>query len=589
TLVDSKIQIPPRKHTPISPSSLLHMQQTLAKLPSPIPLPPLRRFLLTHVSKHTITRLVEYTDTSAEQLQTLGQEALAELLDPSSLAKEANPGTRLAQVDLIVQAFGVGPESLLQHYAIPHFKDYTTTTTTTSAATESKSTIAWSLKEDELSDFMAAYAGGPDVRLGARFLTRYAEETGGLSWSLWNHLVTRFTSTPGWIDTEAGRDVVSIVIHDLSVRRVEEGGDTVRWFAEKEADEAVAAVMKGVDSKAGKVRVFEATVGEVCGKVLEAVETGAGVPWRFVAVMERVERECVSGEEGRVGKWVDLLTLLVLENPGWQTALSQATLPSADRIPASHRFYYAVVALLEDPVGSTRFATWVQEPITSSSLSSSHLPASTLTASSRPAPTRLSSVTEQIKNTTAATTSSLSTLSSRGAEIGSSIAASHTVRTLSTHSQGVADSVRGHAAVQTVSTKTREAVDAVTQSPTYLSLRGKTVEVGNAVAGGVVSFAGRVRESGAVQRVGEVVRDVGGRTSGMVGDGVASVFAAVGGVGAGGVVVVEEKGGKGVKEGPWQGKEVGSVEMIDGKGEKQKQAWDSAWDRLSGRLSTVKK
>ncbi|KAI9339004.1 hypothetical protein BDR26DRAFT_1007959 [Obelidium mucronatum] len=239
-LIDSKVQQPPRRHAPLTAAEELHMRQTLAKLPLPIPVVPLRRFLSAHASRHSIQRICEYTSTPLETLKTIGEDLIASL---TSLSK------RFKSLQM----------HFLAHFTIPDYEMYT------SAEAKVKPVTAAPAAADDLMDLMSAYAP-----VGPQLLTRVGALTGSLPWSFWNYLVTRYTSTPAWKSSAAAQQVLSILLHDLTVRRASSNDDDParRWFGEKEADKALSLFLKALDGS--DVVVFKATIVEVCKRVYES-------------------------------------------------------------------------------------------------------------------------------------------------------------------------------------------------------------------------------------------------------------------------------------------------------------------------------
>ncbi|KAJ3132553.1 hypothetical protein HK100_005211 [Physocladia obscura] len=309
-LVDSKIQLPPRRHTPLTPEDITKMRATLSKLPAPIPKKPLIRFLKTFASKHAITRLCEYTtdsSTSLVSLQSLGHDIIAALLSPSALIAQTHPAETYAKVDLIVDALEISADAVLAHFTVSEWE----AAVSAMAKPTSNSNGGVVEDDDDLEDFLAAYDGPTNATGGGssppQFLTRVAAVSGTVPWTLWSYLVSRYTSK--WLDTNAYNSVLSILAHDLTVRRItisgsgnSSGEDDVarRWFGEKEADKAVISFLRAVKKE---VIVFPATVVEVCARVVRRVsistggsgvgggaEEDGGIPMRFIMIMGIVEK-----------------------------------------------------------------------------------------------------------------------------------------------------------------------------------------------------------------------------------------------------------------------------------------------------------
>ncbi|KAJ3047587.1 hypothetical protein HDU99_009449, partial [Rhizoclosmatium hyalinum] len=271
---------------------------------------------------------------------------------------------------------------------------------------------------------------------GPQLLTQIGALTGSIPWAVWNYLVTRYinNAAPTWKNSASTGEVLSILLHDLTVRRASHGVEddpARRWFGEKEADQALAAFLKAVQAAGGVVKVFPATVVEVLKRVVEGVERGyEGVPTRFVAVLERLERVLVEGGLDEAGKkeWIDLLNECVVESSTWQDVVKQSSTTEEvlnDSIKPEVRFYWAVVSIIEDASNPTapphkRFAAWVKElEAAQSSLATSSLSKETISASrpaDPPAPSRFASVTSSFFNSFSESISNSTTLQSFNAK-----------------------------------------------------------------------------------------------------------------------------------------------------------------------------
>ncbi|ORY38194.1 hypothetical protein BCR33DRAFT_720902 [Rhizoclosmatium globosum] len=368
-LVDSRIQHPLRKHTQLPFFEELHMRKQLQLL---------RRYIRNHASKLTIQR------------------------------------TSLAKVDFLVEALSITPETLLTHFTIPEYQTYTTSEAKTVAGSAPVASAA-----DDYMDLMNAY-----TLPGPQLLTQIGALTGSIPWAVWNYLVTRYinNTAPTWKNSASTGEVLSILLHDLTVRRASHGVEddpARRWFGEKEADQALGAFLKAVQAAGGVVKVFPATVVEVLKRVVEGVE-----------LLERLERVLVEGGLDEAGKkeWIDLLNECVVESSTWQDVVKQSSTTEEvlnDSIKPEVRFYWAVVSIIEDTSNPTapphkRFAAWVKElEAAQSSLATSSLSKETISASrpaDPPAPSRFASVTSSFFNSFSESISNSTTLQSFNAK-----------------------------------------------------------------------------------------------------------------------------------------------------------------------------
>ncbi|KAI8622673.1 hypothetical protein BC830DRAFT_271088 [Chytriomyces sp. MP71] len=558
-LVDTKIQVPLKRHSPLLPAEELYMRQQVAKLPSPIPVP-------------TLPRLVEYTATPAIQLRDIADDLIASLVSPANLAANRKPEAALHRVDTLVDAFGVQPFELLAHFVIPGWENFVDGDNVATAGPAVVAKAAGAVDSDEFEDLFSAYASSR-----VQLLTKIGAESGVVPWSYWNYLVVRYTSPStvlreSWKGTPVARTVVSILVHDLAVRRAAAGDDrdeAKRWFSEKEADKALAALLKSVRASGVPVEVFKGTVMEVGRRILEAVQNGcvglAVVPERFVAVMEVVEGIVLTAAGPRqVGEnveevkhlemeqvepvpvpvqvtgstpslvrlWVQILNIIFLENPDWQALVDESSTTEEilddTPVPIHIKFYWAVASLVEDALNvhtgaHAKFRNWVTE----------------LEAVAASAPVGVASKKEGSATTLSGLTSSLFY---RVAEFGSVLA----------HS------------------KAAESVGNV----------GSKIASSSVVTGTTAVIGKRIANSGVVETVGHA-----GAT---VTAGISSIASTLQKTLGHKDSVAELKAKEEVLAAAGAGA-VKPVSLIGTEKESEKQARDAAWDRLSSRLSTAKK
>ncbi|KAJ3016467.1 UNVERIFIED_CONTAM: hypothetical protein HDU68_012202 [Siphonaria sp. JEL0065] len=618
------------------------MRQQLAKLPYPIPVTPLRRFLGSHSSKHSIQRICEYTQTTFETLKSIGDDLISSLLSPSGLSSHSNPGAILNKVDVLVEALEISPGSLLAHFTIPDYELYTSAEAKVNSVKSANAT-------DDLVDLVSAYAP-----TGPQLLTSVGSLTGSLPWSIWNYLVTRYTATPSWKASTASQQVLSILLHDLTVRRASNNDDDParRWFGEKEADKALSLLLKSLEGN--DVDVFKATVVEVCKRVLENAEKARdeGVASRFVLVMDKVEKivlsaagprlvpEPAEGEESAgsnlwkdakakpevLQEWINVLKASVVENDVWKQVSTDTTeeVVGGSVSSAETKFYWAVVNLVEDSENvhtpaRTQFHTWAQEIAAAEiTLSTSSLAPEFISGSrnsNQEEPSRIASVftsinssqalkslsdntaqlrtsinsnTAHLSSTIATNTAQLSTafsnsktvanlstgavkLGTSAKELGTAIASSVYVEKASAGATKLGTAIASSSYVEKASAEASKLSSAITSSQ-YLEQASTSAAK---LSTQVVEASSKMSEN-----LNASVQVLSTKSKEIV-SAVQAKLAAAPTV----PVVTEEMAAE-------HRKTIGPVGTLTDGGdavEKQKQAWDKTWDRLSSRLSTAKK
>ncbi|KAJ3259630.1 hypothetical protein HDU77_001728 [Chytriomyces hyalinus] len=609
TLVDSKIQSPQRRHAAPNPSEESHMRQHLAKLPSEIPMQPLRRFIKNHASKTALSRLAEFTATPLEKIHMIGNDLISSLVSPTNLSSNPNPNAALHRVDVLVDALGVTAEALLEHFMIPDWEAYTDSeaiinmSVAAAAKAADSSNLNTSAVDDDYDDLFNSYAPLLQTKT-AQLLTKMGAETGVVPWSYWTYLVARYTSPTTvlretWKNEPATKKILSILIHDLTVRRAAvsldaEGGRVSKWFGEKEADTAVFALLSQIQNGNGSVELFKSTVLEICRRVFETASVRSDddveavvVPARFVAVMALLEKQMVGSSPAPldakgavmfemetvddeavaknpwnlkspteiadtthlppdISEWCRLLDQNVINHAGWQELVQQTSSATEDYVtennsmPPHVRFYWSVASLVEDAIQK---------------------PTSENPALSKFYAWRL----EQEAASSANSTKNLGT-SIEGGE-------------------------RKPGFMNFVSSKANDWSAAFTSTPVGQGVVNAGAQVGKRVSSMSSAIAGNPVVGATTAKLTSSVVSMGGTVNAGISSLVGTLSKTLGGSRDSVAELQKKEAEKSSSANGVDGSKSsggGSVELIGGDGGKEKQARDAVWNRLSSRLSTSK-
>ncbi|KAJ3417493.1 hypothetical protein HDV05_003357 [Chytridiales sp. JEL 0842] len=291
-LIQSKVHILPKKYTPSLPGEEEGIIKFLQNnIPSPIPLPALRRLLAQHASPVCIFRLKKIVPDST--LQFLGEAIVSDLLGvPSNYA-----GMALKSADMLISAFGLDMDAIERCILVPNppasYNPNLDDTTTKDPTAFEDVDLGHQFVDDVMSSYVDISSPGYDVtstlpkELRDAMWTRLSYSSGSIPWAYWKWALDRFQPT---------HRVASACLNDLILRHIAEDTNAEsRWqFADNEANTSVK------DLLARGVTPFMQTVVEVTKRILmdlkvrhvnmAAVEVG-GVPARFVMVLAHVERK----------------------------------------------------------------------------------------------------------------------------------------------------------------------------------------------------------------------------------------------------------------------------------------------------------
>ncbi|KAJ3326073.1 hypothetical protein HDU76_013035 [Blyttiomyces sp. JEL0837] len=285
TLIESKVHILPKKHTPIIPSEENSMLKLLKAIPSPIPVQPIRRLVLGYPSKICVSRLSHVV--SKDTLQTIGESTLAELLGHVS----SYGGSALNLAEAIVSAFSLSNDDIAKCFLL------------------SAAEIAQDYNDDEeyhseVVDVLAAYDedknDGTSFKKVHRYMrTRIGRISGTIPWTHWKWVLGRF---------QAHHEIASACLNDLALRDPRDDPSLERqWqFAEKEADAAVKHLLSvGVLPVPDTLRniakkALKHAIGQREGFAGGYLAETSVIPPRCVAIMATVERMLIDAAGPRV-------------------------------------------------------------------------------------------------------------------------------------------------------------------------------------------------------------------------------------------------------------------------------------------------
>ncbi|KAJ3350174.1 hypothetical protein HDU83_009845 [Entophlyctis luteolus] len=575
-LVDSKIHIPPRRHSPPTPDEEAHMRKLLSNLPKPLPATPLARYLKMFASQHAVQRICEYTATPEMTVRSHGEALLAELMSPENLMREQGNGqaVTLAAIDNLIDSCKIPPDTVFDLLVVPMWSTmiYANNPQYSASAAVSSNDAA-AVQTDDLDDLLSSYHTVARPSNDCPFLTRVGRVAGMLPWTIWRHFLARFKNPESsvWKSAEfapsaskAYTDFVSVAIHDLAIRRPGDSDLAKVWFGEKDADAAMQAFLQECGGIiASGIHVFPVSVASICSRVVEDSAHGAsGRAVRVMALVERAVLDAVAhvskGGENEaeqqkiINGWVELLTWCVVENPLWLDIASLANVKddfASDSVIPQVRFFWAVCSLVEDAANGKgdalahrHFMNWVKQLDDASKIGS---------PTSLSVPPELVSVAGGSKGEKPRVLSStLTSVAARAQDVSSAIGSMNVVRDFS-------------AKMQPVLGRARRLSNALAASGFLGGVQG----IGSQVVDGIGAGARRVSSAGrdaiaAVQMKLDAAEVVDSE------------------------VMVAHQAAEPPRAGGASSKK--PVLLSDG-ADKQKEAWEDAYSRLSGRLSTAKK
>ncbi|KAI9339003.1 hypothetical protein BDR26DRAFT_934958 [Obelidium mucronatum] len=346
----------------------------------------------------------------------------------------------------------------------------------------------------------------------------------------------------------------------------------------------------------------------------EGEENAAPNPWKEAVAKPAVLKE-----------WIKVLRSNVVDNAAWKQVITDTTEEVVeDSVVASPetKFYWAVVNLVEDAANltvpaHTQFGIWARElTLADQTLAKSSLAPEVISGrSASQEPGRIASVLSTINAktqelgtaiSTSQTLKSLSTntaqlgtsISSNTAQISTNIANSKVIENLSTGAQRLSSSARDLGTAIAASTYVEKAsagaskLGSAIASSTYVEKAStEATRLGTAIS----SNPYVEQASTGAQKLGTQVAEGAAKVSENLNVGVqvlqtkskeiVSAVQAKMAAAPAAPVITEEMAAE-------HRKTIGPVSTITDGGdavEKQKQAWDKTWDRLSSRLSTAKK
>ncbi|KAJ3112336.1 hypothetical protein HDU96_004680 [Phlyctochytrium bullatum] len=302
-LISANIHVPPNRYNPSPQAAEQALLKSLSHLPRPLPPTPVRRIILAHPSRALVNRLQQGFLARAD-LEAIGEDALSHLLgEPSNYG-----GVALNSADGIVNAFGFAEDVVARCFLAVGVSEVD------GGVGGGADGAAAAELFDDVEDLVDSYweeAGGangdaddaidPPVTETARpgaspldrhrhMMTRQGRRMGTIQWTHWKWALARFG---------ARHAATRACLNDLCLREsVEDPHAERRWqFADKEANAAVRTLVdEGVEPSMATVRRIAARVLRDARRREEGWGDGgygaeaSVVPPRFVVLMSKVEK-----------------------------------------------------------------------------------------------------------------------------------------------------------------------------------------------------------------------------------------------------------------------------------------------------------